>query len=311
MTSPITEIITELAAQNPGTTSEQITEVIIDSIESEPLVADVISNIQIPSRSQIELAELRSKRLPKKKKAKTLERLENANFLKRLQLTYVIPTQDSSLMKSIHSDGARVDFMLPIEYSDRSYLRLAEKRHFDIARTHEHIQTAKDTPREHLPGETTKGISTQDTKENRESSSSMLQEMEEEFETSIDFLSLYHIYQIMRIMEFSLDQDDVLNRIFDTLDTDIKRRNKTYRINCIDELYRGDDALPQELRVSKPSESDISGRIYESLRAVILHEYTRLHSQYGQQFINGQITYDDYIQTTDRYAVYADTGVNP
>ena len=306
MTSPITEIVTELAAQNPGITSEQITEIVINSLESEPVIADVISNIQIPSRLQIELAELRSERLPKKKKAKTLERIENAHFFKTLQLTYIVPTQDSSLMKSIHRDGARVDFTFPIEYSDRSYLRLTVKRHFDIAKTHEHIQTTKDTPREYLHGETTEEISTQNTKENKESSFSMLQEMEEQFETSIDFLSSYRIYQIIRIMEISLEQDDVLNKIFDTLNIDIKRRNKTYRINCMDELYLGDDALPEELRVSKPSKSDISGRIYESLKAVILHEYTRLHNQYGQQFINGQITYDNYIQTTNRYAVYAD-----
>ena len=73
MASPINDIVTELAAQNPGITSEQITEIIISSLESEPVISDVVSKIQVPSRSQIELAELRSKRLSKKKKAKTLE----------------------------------------------------------------------------------------------------------------------------------------------------------------------------------------------------------------------------------------------
>ena len=306
MTSPITEIVTELAAQNPGITSEQITEIIISSLESEPVISDVVSNIQVPSRSQIELAKLRSKRLPKKEKAKTLERIENANFFKRLQLIYIVPTQDSDLMKGIHRDGARVSFTFPIEYSDSSYLRLTTTRHLDIDKTYESIQTTKDTPREYSHVEITEEISTQNTKENTESSFSMLQEMGEEFEASIDFLSLYYIYQIIRIMQISLDQDDVLNKIFDTLNIDIKRRNKTYRINCIDELYLGDDALPEELRVSKPSKSDILDRIYESLKAVILHEYKRLHNQYGQQFINGQITYDNYIKTTNRYSVYAD-----
>ena len=86
MASPITEIVTELAAQNPRITSEQITEIISNSLESEPVIADVVSNIQVPSKSQIELAELRSKRLPKKQRAKTLERIENAHFFKRLQL---------------------------------------------------------------------------------------------------------------------------------------------------------------------------------------------------------------------------------
>ena len=306
MASPITEIVTELAAQNPGITSEQITEIIISSLESEPVISDAVSNIHIPSRSQIKLAELKSKRLPKKNKAKTLERIENADFFKRLQLIYIVPTQDSDLMKGIHRDGARVDFTFPIESSDSSYLRLTVKRHLDIDKTCERIQTTKDTPGEYSHGEITEEISTKNTKENKESSFSMLQEMGEEFETSTDFLSLYHIYQIIRIMEISPDQDNVLDKIFDTLNIDIKQRNRTCRINCIDELYRGDDSLPEELRVRKLSSSNISDRIYESLKAVILHEYKRLHSQYGQQFINDQITYEMYINITNRYSMYAD-----
>lgn len=306
MASSITEIATELAAQNPGITSEQITEFIISSLESEPVISDAVSNIQVPSSSQIELAELRSKRLPEKERAKTLKRIENANFFKRLQLLYIVPTQDSDLMKGIHRDGARVGFTFPIEYSDSSYLRLTATRHPDIAKTYEHILTTKDTPTEYSHGEITEEMSTQNTKENKESSFSMLQEMGEEFTTSIDFLSLYQIYQMMRIMEISPDQDNVLNKIFDTLNIDINRRNRIYRINCIDELYRGDDSLPEELRVRQPGSSNISDRIYESLKAVIVHEYRRLHSQYGQQFINDQITYEMYINTANRYSIYAD-----
>lgn len=306
MASPITEIVTELAAQNPGITSEQITETIISSLESEPVILDAISNIQVPGREQIEEAKVRNKRLPKEERTKALKRIENANFFKRLQLIYIVPTQDSDLKKGIHRDGARVGFTFPMESSASSYLRLTTTRHFDIDETYERIQTAKDTPRQYLHGETTEEMSTQNIKENKESSSSMLQEVEEEFEISKDFLSLYHIYQIIRIMEISPGQADVLNKIFDILDIDIRKRNRTYRINCIDELYRGDDSLPEELRVGKPSKSSISDSIYESLKAIIVHEYKRLHSQYGQQFINDQITYEMYINITNRYSVYAD-----
>ena len=306
MASPITEIVTELAAQNPGITSEQITETIISSLESEPVISDAISNIQVPGREQIEEAKVRSKRLPKEERTKALKRIENANFFKRLQLIYIVPTQDSDLKKGIHRDGARVGFTFSMESSDSSYLRLTTTRHFDIDETYERIQTAKDTPRQYLHGETTEEMSTQNIKENKESSCSMLQEVEEEFEISKDFLSLYHIYQIIRIMEISPGQADVLNKIFDILNIDIRKRNRTYRINCIDELYRGDDSLPEELRVRQPSNSNISDRIYESLKAIIVHEYKRLHSQYGQQFINDQITYEMYINITNRYSMYAD-----
>jgi hypothetical protein len=306
MTSPITEIVTELAAQNPRITSEQITETITSFLESEPVISDIISNVRVPSRLQIKLAELRSDRLPKKRRAKTLERIENANFFKKLQLICTVPTQGSDLKKSIHRDGARVGFTFPVEYSDGSYLGPPATHHFDIDKTYERIEITKDTARQYSGGEIIEEISTQSTKENKESSSSMLEEVGEEFEISDDFLSLHHIYQIMRIMEISADRPDVLDKVSDILGTDIKRRNKAYRINCVNELYGGDDSLPEELRVCRPNRSSMSGRIYESLKAIILHEYKTLHSQYGEQFIDGKITYEMYIDTTNRYSMYAD-----
>jgi hypothetical protein len=235
-----------------------------------------------------------------------LERIENANFFKRLQLICTVPTQDSDLKKSIHRDGARVGFTFHAEYSGGSYVRLPAARQFNIDETYERIEIARDTARQYSGGEIIEEISTQSTKENKESSSSMLEEVGEELEISDDFLSLHHIYQIMRIMEISADRPDLLNKVFDILEIDIRRRNKTYRINCTNELYRGDDSLPEELRVGRPSRSNISGRIYESLKAIILHEYKRLHSQYGEQFIDDKITYEMYINTTNRYSMYAD-----
>ena len=306
MTSTITEIVGELAVQNPGITAEQITEIMISSLESESVVSAIVSDVEIPSKLRIELAELKSERLPKRRRAKTLERIENANFFKRLKLIYSIPTQDSDLMKSIHSDGARVDLTLPSECSDSSHVGFAPKVHLDVDKTYERIQTAQDSPREYLHAEVTEGISPQNTKENKESISGMLAEVEEEFETSRDFLSLYYIHQMTRIMKVSPDLVGAFDKILDILEIDIKKRNREYRVNCIDELYKGDNYLPEELRVSKPSNPDMSGRIHESLAAVILHEYRRLHDQCGQEFIAGQITYDTYIETTNRYSMYAD-----
>ncbi len=152
----------------------------------------------------------------------------------------------------------------------------------------------------------TKEVSAENTKETKESPSDTLQEIGEGFEASTYLLSLYSIYRITRIMETSQDQVDVLYKINNILSDDIKRRNKLYRTDCIGELYRGDDSLPEEQQVYYPSGSNISDKINQSLKAIIVHEYKRVHTQYGQQFVNNQIPYDTYIQTTDRYSRYAD-----
>ncbi len=226
MVSPITEIVKDLAAQIPGANSEQITEIIINSIESEPIISDVISRIQVPTKSQIKLAELRSNRFPKGKRARTLERIENANFFKKLQLMYIIPIQDSDLRQSIHRDGARVDLSYQIEYSDSSYQRLSKTRSLDVDKTYEGIQFAKDTPRQYSHSVITKEMPAQNTKENKESFSSMLQEIDEGFEASSDCLSLYNIYQIIRIMETSHDQEIERKNMNNIFRADINMRNK-------------------------------------------------------------------------------------
>lgn len=309
MASPIAEIVTELAAQNPGITSEQITEIIINSIESEPMISGVISRIQVPTRSQIKQAEFISSKFRKKNRDKILARIENAYFFRNLQLRYITPIQGSDLRQSIHRDGARVDLSSPIKYSDSSYQRFDKTWHLD--KTHEAIQSVEDTPTpiEYLHSIITKEVSAQNTKETEESPSDTLQEIHEGFEASTYLLSLYNIYQItrtMETMETSHNQVDVLNKVFSILSDDIKRRNKLYRTDCIGELYRGDDSLPEEQQVHHPSSSSISDRINQSLKAIIVHEYKRVHTQYGQHFINNQITYDTYIQATDRYSLYAD-----
>lgn len=304
MVSSIVEIVSDLAAQYPRATPEQITEIIVNSIESEPIISDVISCIQVPTKLQIKQAEFRSKRLPKER-SKILERIENANFFKKLQFVYVMPIQDSNLMGSIHRDGARVELSFPIKYSNSSYQRLSRTRNLDIDKTYEYIRSTKNTNIENSYSLITKEVPARNMNKTKESPTDNLQEIDEGFDAS-DLLSLYKIYQVIRIMETSHNQVTIPNKIFGILSNDIKRRNRTYRTNCIGELYQGDKSLPEELQVRHPSSSNISNKIYESLKAIIVHEYKRLHNQYGQQFINNQITYDNYIQTTSRYSVYAD-----
>jgi hypothetical protein len=163
-----------------------------------------------------------------------------------------------------------------------------------------------ETPAEYSKSVITKEVSAKNTEGIKESPSNTLQEMDEAFETPTYLLSLYNIYQIIRIIETSRNQIEMLNKAFEIISDDITRRNKLYRTDCVKELYQGDDSLPEEQQLRRPSRFELLGQINQSLKAIILHEYKRLHSHCGQQFINNQITYETYIQTTDRFSTYAD-----
>ncbi len=305
MVASIIEIASELAAQNPSASPEQITETIVRSLESEHTISDAISHVQIPTKLQILQAELRSKRSPKKMRTRILERIENANFFKKLQYIYILPIRDSNLRRIIHRDGARVDLSSPVKYSDSSHQKVFKSRYLGVDKTHEIIHTTKEAPLDYTHSVLTREIPARNTKAIKTSPSQVLREIDEESSSS-HLLSLYNIYQIIRVMESSYNQDTILNEISNIVNNDIKVRNKVSGTSCIDELYQGNEFLPEELQIQRPSSHNIIDKIFETLRAIIVHEYKRRHDQYGQQFIKGQITHDMYIQTTNKYATDAD-----
>jgi hypothetical protein len=305
MVSSIIEIASELATQNPSASPEHITEIIVNLIESEPIISEAISHIQIPTKLKIQEAKLRSRRIPRKKRERLLEHIENANFFKKLQYIYTLPIQDSGLRPIIYLDGARVDLTSPPEYPYRAYQKFPESKHPKIDKTYESMPTTEDVHVDYSYSVLTQEIPARNTKEVKTSSSHILQKIDEESVSNQPF-SLYKIYQIIRVMESLHNHDTLLDRISEIVNNDIKVRNKIFSTSCIDELYQGDEFLPEELRVHHPDSADIIDKVYENLRAIIVHEYKRLHNQCGQQFLDGQITYDKYVQTTNRYSTYAD-----
>jgi hypothetical protein len=303
--SIINDIASELADHNPNASAEYITEIIVNSLESDPIISEAISHIELPTMSDIKQDEFLSNNLPPKRRQKVLERVENANFFRRLQYKYILPVQDSDFRTSIHRDGARVDLIPSLEFTDRSYQKHSKSKKPKIDKTYESIQNVEDVRVSYLYSEFKQEIPARNAKEVKTSSSQILREIDEASKSN-QLISLYKIYQIIRVMEDLQDQDTMITQISEILSDDIKLRNRKFKTNCLDELYRDNDILPTELRIKRPSSTDIVDKIYENLKAIIVHEYKRLYDQYGEQFINGQITYDMYIQKTDRYAMYAD-----
>jgi len=105
-------------------------------------------------------------------------------------------------------------------------------------------------------------------------------------------LSFDDIRKIEKVV--TTEDENTLDNILDILEKDVELRRKLYDTDPIKELYYGEEYFPNNLRLSHPRPDDIKGLIYEKIRALILHEYGRLHIFTGFKFINGEITYDEY-----------------
>jgi len=117
-------------------------------------------------------------------------------------------------------------------------------------------------------------------------------------------LSFDDIQKINEILKSTSDEI-ILDEIFRILESDIKLRKIKFGIDCIKELYRGEELLPQELRTPRPRRGDRREQIDEMIRAIVLNEYKRLHRLTGLKFIDGKIEYDEYLRKTREYAIIA------
>lgn len=94
-----------------------------------------------------------------------------------------------------------------------------------------------------------------------------------------------------------------LNDVLAILEKDIALRRKMRGVDCLYELHRDDDLLPENFRTPKSGQGDIVGMVAERMKAIIIDEYGRLDTIAGTKFINGKITYKGYIQKTEQYAI--------
>lgn len=116
-----------------------------------------------------------------------------------------------------------------------------------------------------------------------------------------DLLSLEDIKKINRKLEEMGDQS-TLQEILDLLEKEIEMRNEEFNVNCVEELYRGNELLPQNLRTPRPKSNNLKSLVNEKIRAILLNEYRNFHRTTNRDFEEGKITYDEFIERTRRYA---------
>jgi hypothetical protein len=273
VSSSLIEIALDLAAEYPDESPQQIADVIIASIESGSVISQAISHVTIPTPSQLKQAEFRSKRMPSKRvtldKAKGretfLEHIENAHFFKHLNSLYMVHFANTGLRPIIGLDGARVT-LSPSRRTNTAYQQLPPKRQPSVHRTQTTISIAPtgstlarwDSIIHESPAHNARGTT-----------SSPLEFLTDIGESIDRVLSWNDIYRIINIFKCCTNDDQVLLKVDEVVRNDVKLRNRESRSDCLNELYRGDDQLPGELRVKRPKVSDIQSMTMQRIKAII------------------------------------------
>jgi hypothetical protein len=129
----------------------------------------------------------------------------------------------------------------------------------------------------------------------------LLQQMDSKFDNSRS-LSLYDFYQLVGIIKTYNQQKELLSYISRILSRDFELRKIRYGINSLDQYLDSPNSNKTNDDGSSSTLQSFPIYISNIMKALIVHEYSRLHDETGKSFIDHQISYESYIQITERYA---------
>jgi len=127
-----------------------------------------------------------------------------------------------------------------------------------------------------------------------------LQEINKKLEKKEAPLTFEDIEFIVQYTKKHINNEEILNSILNILDKDIQLRKEKFKIDCVNELYDGEEFFPEELRLEKPKENNKPALIKEKLIAIILDNYKREYDEFITEYINKKITYRKYENKTDK-----------
>jgi hypothetical protein len=302
MATLLAEVALELAALYPDLSPEKISDIIIRTIESEPMLREIFKAMRLPNKLERKRAEQMAKRAPVKKAREIKQKMERISFYERLKHIMPPPTECSYSVPSIPYDGevvretplpqlSNANLMMQRRVAVRPYIELRQPKSVETLMTNDwHLKFIKEPTLITIKGFVI-------------SSSKILEEVGEVVKSG-QILSFDDIQRINRLLRLT-DDEAVLSEVLSVLDMDLKLRSEKFHVDCIQELYRGEDLLPQNMRAPRPRQGYLKDLIYEKIRAIVLHEYGRLHRLTALEFIDGKIAYDEYVNKTREYAIIA------
>ena len=303
-------IVRDIAEQYPQFSSEDITNFIIESIESDALIIQAVSNLKIPNAMQIRQAEFLSKRLRStriskeflKQKTRIIDHIDNANFLNKINSSYVFVSPKNSSQPNNYvpfETGSQVTRAMNFSNTNMKLPLVHNSSTFNISSLPKDLKTqateltAQDANVTRTADEATRPLF------------NALKIIQQQIDDG-NMLSLSNAEQLAYSIEFCSDDNNLLNLVLTIVRTDIRLRNKTLGIDTLKTLYEGEDLIPPTMQVEKPKISTTLDTICELLKAIVVVEYKRLHEFEGSRFINSDITYDEYCSSTFSYAAYSD-----
>lgn len=305
MVTPLVEVAKDLKVKYPEASSRQISEVIINFIESDSSILSAIVGLTIPQGNELKTTELLINSTSQKnkfEKDKVLEKINNAKFFKKIQTRYTAPLQHTASYSKIENDGASVDILPRVKYSSNTISKITQFAPANVRLRQKKLY--KDYYSSVVQLEPIISRDNSD-KDSYSKVTKFIDEIENQVNKSM-LLNLHDIYLIRNFTMLKEYSDQDLTRIQSALARDISLRNKTYKVSCISELYNNDKTLPEMLRVSRPKSPATLNLIYESVKAIILNEYKRIHKNISTQYIDGKIDYTNYKVEIEKWACNAD-----
>ena len=293
-------IIFDFAAQHPSTPVDVLTDSIVSTIESEDFLVKTVEHVKLPTSLDVKLTELRSKRLPARQRAPLSDKVANVHLFKRIKemTTPIIAT--ATLNPTTHPDGANITLNYTNRYPDTTFTPSIKSLGYRYNRPYQaHEWTT-------LPGVATQAnpfVFTSNKNSGTENITiiELLQQMDSKFD-ELQLLSLYDFYQLISIIKTYNRLKELLPYISKILSRDFELRKIQYGISSLDQYLDS----PDPNKNNNDSFSAISQifPVYISniLKTLIVHEYSRLHDETGKSFIDRNISYESYIQITERYA---------
>jgi hypothetical protein len=141
-----------------------------------------------------------------------------------------------------------------------------------------------------------------------------LQEINKKLEKKEATLNYEDIEFIAQYTKKHINNEEILTKILNILDEDIKLRKEKFKIDCVNELINEKLLLPKKIQnlLEKYNNNlvDIESNLKNNinlisikLTAILYNEYTRLTENIGEKFIKDEIKYDEYEEKMKEYDI--------
>lgn len=301
MTASLTQIAFEVAATNPGSTAEDISKAIVNAIESEDALNTILGLVRLPSSRDLSIARMKKRRSPKNEANRIDNKLELVEVVDRIKSGLYSGYSSGMRHTAFGEDYKVVEETIADRFLDGN-ARFPQRTAASATNQTEHtVVQVRDSYNHYLnlPRETRKNEPTQH-----------IVSMDALIENLLgknlggQILSLDDIDKISLMVEYSNDSNE-LTKIIRILQADIGIRNKTLKVNCVRDLYEGDEMLPKEYRTHHPEPKNMKHQIYERIRAILFNEQRRLQRQISLIYLNGEMEYGEYTTKVKKEALYA------